>query len=237
MEKIKKAFTLIELLVVVTIISLISSAWIFYFLDFVQEQEISQRLYLIEENIKELDTKVKNYEIFDYVLNFNTSYTWSKLYTSYINNFDSENQEIIITNSTWSWIIIGNINSWSWILKIYKEEKLFLNEEINRNKDYKYNFNDSKKYKITWTFSWAILNEIHIDYFSEDNVKENENNNLELININTKEDKLWINITNLKITNIWWIKKFYNNWIVDTSINEVFLLFNNNWKEKYIKIK
>ena len=74
-------------------------------------------------------------------------------------------------------MIIWNLSTWSWILKIYKEEKLFLNEEIDRNSDFSYSFNDSQNYKITWTFSGETLNEIHINYFAEDNVRPEENNN------------------------------------------------------------
>jgi len=141
------AFTLIELIVVISIITLISSTWIFYFLDFVQEQEISQKLYIVEDDIKQLDKQIKNYEILDYELQFNTTNTWSKSYITYINNFDSENQELTITNTTWSWIIKA-IGSWSGILRIYKKNKLYVQKMIDRNLDYNYDFDDSQNYKI-----------------------------------------------------------------------------------------
>ncbi len=231
-----KAFTLIELLVVIAIITLLSSAWIFYFLDFVKEQEISQKLYIIDDNLEELDKKVKDYNIFDYELLFNTSNTWSKLYVAYINNFDTNRQKINITNSTWNWVITTDPNTGSWIIKIYKNEKLFLNNEINRINNFLFNFNETPNYKITWTLSWEILNDIMLNYFSEDNLKLEKNNNLELIGINTSENKTWFSYNNLRITNIWWIKKFYYN-STEIISNDIFLFFENNWKEKFIKIE
>lgn len=234
MKKIKKAFTLIELLVVITIIVLMSASWIFYFLDFVQEQEISQKLLIIEDDIEQLDKEVKNYKILDYELIFNTSNTLNKSYIEYINNFDTINQKLLIDDISWTWTIKA-INTWTWIIKIYKKDKLFVSKSIDRGVDYNFSFNDSTSYKITWTFSWETLNEIILNYFSEDNLYPEKNNILELININSKEDKTGASYTNIKITNIWWNKKFYNN-TVEIITNEIYLFFENNWKEKFIKI-
>ncbi len=224
------AFTLIELIVVISIITLISSTWIFYFLDFVQEQEINGKLYIVEDEIKQLDKKIKNYEILDYELVFNTTSTWSKSYITYINNFDSENQELIITNTTWSWIIKA-INSWSWVIQIYKKNKLYVKKMIDRSIDYNYDFDDSQNYKITWTFSWKTINNIIFNYFTEDNLYPEKNNLLELIKISNTESgsDLW----NITITNIWW-NKTITDW--SNKYNEIYLLFENNWKEKFIKI-
>lgn len=229
---IKKAFTLIELLVVTTIIVIISSSWIFYFLDFVQDQEISQKIYIIEDNLDNLDKKIDNYEIFDYQLEFNTTNTWKLLYITYINNFDSNNQIINITNINWDWEIISKPNTWSWKIKIYKKNKLFLNNNINRVDKFEFNFYDSESYKITWTLSWKILNEIKLNYFSENNLFPEKNDILELIKISDTIN--WLDIWNIIINNIWW-KKIIKKWLVE--YNEIYLFFENNWKEKYIKIK
>jgi len=72
-KSIVKAFTLVELIIVIAIITLISSSSVFYFLDFVKNQEINQRVQLIEDNLKKLDKDIKKYNIFDYELAFNTS--------------------------------------------------------------------------------------------------------------------------------------------------------------------
>lgn len=236
MKKIIKAFTYIELLVVVTIITLLSSAWVFYFLDFVQDQEINNKLFIIEDNLDSLDRQIKKHEIFDYQAIFNTSNTWSKLYITYINIFDSKKQMINFLNSTWSWNILANLE-WTWTIKIYKENKLFINETINRNNDWKYSFNDNQYYKIEWTASWKILNDIYINYYSLDNTKPGNNNLLELIKISSKEDKSWNSYSNIKIENIGWIKKFYE-WNTEILwIDKIFLFFENNWKEQYINIE
>lgn len=62
----KQAFTLVELLVVITIISLMSIMSVGSFLHFVEQQSLQSQLQLFESDIKYLDTKVKNKEIFDY---------------------------------------------------------------------------------------------------------------------------------------------------------------------------
>jgi prepilin-type N-terminal cleavage/methylation domain-containing protein len=225
MKKILKAFTLIELIVVISIITIISASWVFYFLDFVKEQEINQKLSIIEDDLNNLDKQVKNYKIFDYKVILNTSNTWS--YITYINNFDTTNQTLTITNSSWSWKIESNW-TWSWIIKLYKNHKLFVSKEINRDNAFIFDFNETSSYKITWTQSWEILNEIRLNYFSEDNLHPENNDNLELVRI---EDIDWNSINDIVITNIWWKKIIWNN------LNEVYLYFENSWKEKFIKIE
>lgn len=234
MKNIIKAFTLVELIVVIAITTVISASGVFYFLDFVQEQKLNQKLSIIKDNLNNLDKKVKKYEIFDYQLEFNTSNTLS--YITYINNFDTENQILSITNSSWSWEIVTIPNTWSWIIKIYKNKKLFINQEINRNTKFPFNFNETSSYKITWTQSWEILNKIYLDYYSNNNLYSEKNDLLELKSINIQEDNNWVKISKLKIINIWWIKKFYDNWVEISLSNKVYLFFENNWKEKFIKI-
>ncbi len=226
----RSAFTLIELIVVITIIVVITTSWVFYFLDFVKTQGIKQKLIIIEDNIKKLDKKVKNYEIFDYNLKFNTSSTWSKLYITSINSFDTISQTLEIINSSWSWEIKVISATWTWTIKIYKNNKMFLYEEKDWLSDTYFNFNSSKNYKIESIHSWEILNEISLDYFSEENIYPDNNNFLELVEINTKKDKSWNNYSSITITNIWWNKNIWNN------ENEIFLFFENNWIESFIKI-
>jgi len=72
-KKLLKAFTLIELIIVISIITLITTSSVFYFLDFVNNQEIKQKIQLIENDLKELDKEVKNYKTFDYQLEMDTS--------------------------------------------------------------------------------------------------------------------------------------------------------------------
>lgn len=186
MKKINKAFTLIELIIVISIITLLSSSSVFYFFDFVENKKINEMLLLIEDDFQELDKKVKNYEIFDYEIILDTE-SWSKYYISNINTFDSKKQELEITdNSSWSWIIKTIPASWSWIIKIYKKHKLTFVDQINRTTNFEYNFLESPKYKIVWSLSWEILNNIELNYFSENNINKKSNEKLIFTNINTK---------------------------------------------------
>ena len=234
MKKILKAFTLIELIVVTTIIAIMSWSWVFYFFDFAKDQEISQNILVLEEEFNDLDKDVENYITFDYELILNTSVS-SWAYITYINNFDIPyNQTIDFNSNTWNWIIYTNW-TWSWVLKIYKNIKLFLNEEINRWSGYNFDFNETSKYKILGNLSLESLNEININYFVKDNLYPENNNLLNLISINTKEDKTWNTYSSLIVKNVWWNKKILWNWI--TLENEIYLFFENNWLEKFIKIK
>ena len=96
------AFTLIELLVVITIITIMSASGVFYFFDFVKNQEINQKLYMIEDDINTLDKEIKDYKIFDYELIFDTSDINNQNYSyiTYTNNFDTGMQSLQINNST-----------------------------------------------------------------------------------------------------------------------------------------
>jgi len=227
------AFTLVELIVVISILTLISAASVFYFLDFSKNQEIKQKLSLIEEEFKILDKKVKEYEIFDYELNINNS-SLNLGYYIYINNFDIDNNQTLsdLNTTTWSWIIQLNwIPSYTWSLKLYKKQKLFLNKDVNYNETINFDFNTHQNYKITSTLSWEILNEIHIKYFSNDNIDHEKNNLIVLTKIS--DTIWWSHLWDIKITNIWW-NKIITDWT--NEYNEIYLYFDNNWIEKFIKI-
>ncbi len=236
MKKILKAFTYIELIVVIIIITLLSSSWIFYFLDFIKWQEIKQQVNVIKEQFSNLEKKVKNFVIFDYEIQLSTN-TWTLWYINYINNFDISYKQYIDFNSvTWSGILsITWSGTDNWSIKIYKKNKLYINELIQWDKKINFDFNDEIKYKIIWTLSWETLNEIDINYFSEDNLYPKKNNLLILSEINTKEDKSWSWSSDLLIKNIWWIKSIIWDWI--NYYDEVYLFFENNWKQDFIQIK
>lgn len=232
---VKLAFTYIELLVVITIITLLSSSWVFYFLDFLKNQELSQKVNTIDDNFKDLDKRIKNYSIFDYEMQFSV-WTWSLWYVYYINNFDIPYRQFVdFDSSTWSGTLWTNWNSsQQWKFKMYKKIKLYLNTVIQSDLNFDFSFNDEPYYKIIWTLSWETLNEININYFTEDNLYPINNNLLILSNINTKQDKSGINISNLSIKNIWWKKSIIWDWNV---FDEAYLFFDSNWKEEFIRIK
>jgi len=234
MKKIFIAFTYIELIVVISIITILSSSWVYYFLDLAKNQELNQKINTINDNINDLEKKIINYSIFDYEIRFSTA-NWWLWYINYINNFDNTyNQNINLNLINWSWTLWTNWNSsQEWNLIIYKNIKLYVNVIRQSDSLYNYYFNEKQFYKIIWTLSWETLNEIDIRYFAEDNVYPEKNNSLSLKTINTKEDKSWTGIINLSIINIWGNKSLLWDWV---NTNEVYLFLELDWKEGFIKI-
>jgi len=223
----KNAFTLIELLVVVTIIMVITTSWTIYFFNFLDSRDVKQNIEKIKNNIYKLDFKVKNYEIFDYKIEFSSG---SLGYMYYVNNFDIPyNQTIEFNTITWTGIIKTNtlLNWWIRVLKIYKKHKLYINRVLWSTDIYTWSFDSSSIYKITWTLSWKILNEINIKYFSQENTIT-----LNTISKNINKTILCDNL--LTITNIWW-KKSILCWV--TPWLSAYLFFTDNWIEDFIEIK
>jgi len=227
-----KAFTLIELLVVISIIITISVSWVFYFSDFIENQELKQKLSAIEEGLEELDKEIINYNIFDYEisLNTNTGVLW---YIVHKNIFDLEkNTQIDFDFNTGT----GNISIQNWVLadlwniEAYKRGKLFYNDSKNWNSTYVWSFSQSALYKISGSLSWKTLNDIYISYFSDSNRDIEKWNLIELIAMNTKEDKTGTNYSNLSIKSIWKKKTIGNN------ESEIYLFFENRGREDFIKI-
>ncbi len=230
-----KAFTLVELIVVISIMTLITTSTVFYFVDFVKNKELTQKIKIIENQLIDLDKDIKNYKIYDYEINLNIN-TLSWWYITYLNNFDIDyKQTISLNTSNWSWTISisWTATSWTWLLKLYKKQKLFFTKEISNTSSFDFLFNTVENYKIASTLSWEILNNININYFTKDNLYPERNNNINLIKINTKEDKTWTAISELIITNVWWNKKI-TDWT--SEYDDIFLFFENNWVEKFIKI-
>ena len=234
-KSLTKAFTLIELIVVISIMTLITAWSVFYFIDFVKNRELSQKLQIIEDDFIKLDNDVKKYNTFDYEINLNTS-SLSWWYITYLNNFDIKYYQRLenfnTNNFNWNITISWENTAYTWTLKLYKKYKLFLNEEIQYWSNIAFSFNTDPYYKIKSTLSWEILNEIDLHYFSEDNVSIKKNNIVNLIRI---EPIWWTDIEELTIKNIGWTKEFYN-WWTKLSENEINLYFENNWIEQFITI-
>ena len=131
----KKAFTLIELLVVVSIIITVSTSWVFYFSDFIDNQELKQKLSLIEEDFNMLDKEVVAYNIFDYEISLNTN-SGSLWYIVHKNKFDlKKSAQVFFDSHTWSWAIsIENGVIWdTWQLQIESLSKNTFNKIISWN--------------------------------------------------------------------------------------------------------
>lgn len=226
----KKAFTFIELLVVITIIVLISSTGVIYFFKQVSSLNVSSEIDKVIDIVDNLDSEIENKKILDYniyIKNNDFWLTWS------INNLWINNSQNLNMNfDTWTWIITSN--SWTY-LKIYWWIKLYKTVQVDSSNNYSYNFWNNVDSKIESSYSWSILNEVFINYYSPDNIKKNNEDRLELTNINTKSDKSWTSYNSLEIKNINWKKIIIPNWWSD--INKIYLFFERWWVEKFIEIK
>lgn len=225
------AFTMIELLVVVSIISIISVTSINWFFNFLQNKELNLKANEVSLYIDSLDKKVKNHEIYDYNIIIDSSINNS--FISYENIYDtSKNMIMNYDNINNSWTLNLIWSNWeAWNLNIYKDKKLlfwniiFLETLGNINLDVNYN------YKFISTLSWTTditkLNTIELIRFDK------ESSLLKLLKVSSD---LWTSdIWKLEIRNIWWKKEFYNSWSL-LNKNEIYLYFENKWKENYLKL-
>lgn len=224
------AFTMIELLVVVSIISIISVTSINWFFNFLQNKELNLKANEVSLYIDSLDKKVKNHEIYDYKIIIDSSINNS--FISYENIYDTSKNIILNYNPTNNfWTINLNWLAWElWNLIIYKDKKLFFSDNLLLSTSDTV-FEENYNYKINSTLSWSTditkLNTIDLIRFDK------ESSLLKLIKIssNTWTTDIW----NLEIINIWWKKEFYNSWSL-LNKNEVYLYFENKWKENYLKL-
>jgi hypothetical protein len=154
-------------------------------------------------------------------------FTWS------INNLWLDNrQNINMDFKTWTWIITSN----SWIiLKIYAWIKFQESKVIDTQETYEYFFWKNDNYKILSTLSWAVWNNIFINYYSLDNLELNNENKLELIWIYKNINKTWWNYNSVEIKNLNWKKYIIPDWWSD--IDKIYLFFEREWVEKFLEIK
>lgn len=231
MKKNKIAFTMIELIVVISIISIISITSINWFFNFLEDRQVKMKIWEIPIFIENLDKKIKNFEIYDYTIEFR-----SNLKDSYItkeNIFDSKkyvNIDYDYLNASGN-ITLSNLSWEAWYLSIFKDKKLIYNNALLVTNFEKNDFEKSYNYTILSTLSWATniekLNSIEISRIDK------EENLIELEKITSV--LWWTDIWNIELRNIWWKKHFYNSWAI-LNINEFYLYFESKWKENYIKI-
>jgi hypothetical protein len=82
------------------------------------------------------------------------------------------------------------------------------------------------------------LNNIYVNYYSTDNIIQDNENKLILIWIYENSDKTWTNYDSVEIKNINWKKSitWYLSW-TDYNLTKVYLFFEREWIEKFIEIK
>ncbi len=218
MKKIKKAFSFVELIVVVAILAIITASSTMYFWNTIDKLNINNAISNIEFQIQALDNKVSSREIFDYEINFFKDKNYYVIYENiFDNNYKLKLDSFNESNKIWNFKIISWYNSNTWAIKFYKWYKFIKQDQKTWDQIFTWSFSEITNYKLTWSYSWTILNKIYFNYF---------NNNLILKQINTNNSS---NLGSVKIQNILW-KKIFNN---DVSTNKIDLYFENNswtWK-------
>lgn len=227
----KKAFTLIELLIVVTIITLLTSSWVIYFFRQVSSLKITSEIEKVIDVIERLDSKINTKKILDYSIIIKKSDKYWFTYST--NNLWLDNkQSLNLDFKTWTGTITSNSGT---VLNIYSWIKFQKSEIINSSWEYKYNFLKNINSKILANYSGSTLNNIYINYYSPDNIIENNENKLELIWIYNNFNKTWTWYSSVEIKNLNWKKSIeWNSW---WELDKIYLFFEREWIEKFIEIK
>ncbi|MDQ7009477.1 MAG: prepilin-type N-terminal cleavage/methylation domain-containing protein [Candidatus Gracilibacteria bacterium] len=225
----KKAFTLIELLIVITIITIISSTGVIYFFRQVSSLKISSEIEKVVDTIEKLDSEIDNKKILDYNIFINKN---SFGFTGSINNIGLDyKQKLNMDFETGTGIINSNSGA---ILKIYSGIKFQETKLLNSSLIYNYNFSKNIESKILSSYSGSTLNEIFINYYSPDNIIENNENKLELININSESDKTGTGYISVEIKNLNGKKSITPD---GGDVSKIYLFFEREGVEKFIEIK
>lgn len=215
MKKIK-AFTFIELMIVISILTILSVAWIMSFWDKIDGLKANSILSEISWNIWDLDNKVANKQIFDYKIIFEKDKNYYQINE---NIFDTDYQLKLdsIDNNILNLKINNWLNSWSGTIKIYQWYKFEKQDTKNWDKTFTGSFLENKNYRVTWTYSWSILNNLEINNYW---------NNFILIKI---DPNIWPDLNKINIKNILWKKQFWNS----DSINKIVLTFEDELGKDY----
>lgn len=233
--KIQKAFSLVELIVVVAIISIIWTVSFSHFSNFSDNQKLKNINSDFLNNIKNFDNQVKINKIFDYKIYLNSNSLWYIISENELNNV--YNQKLNLNYNSLSWTLNIPELTWTWFLwniKIYKDLAQISNFKINKNNfSYKFDWNN---FFVESKVSWKSLNTIRLNYFSDENFDKYANNSQKvyLSSINSKQNKTWEDFSQITIENMNNKKYIKNNsWRI---LKEVFLFFQNWWKENFLKI-
>lgn len=225
-------FTFIELIIVFSIIMLISVVSIGQFNNFLDTNYIEVHTEEIFEVIDDLDSLVKDGEIYDYTLSFSSG-AW---YSYSINNNGPYTISLLpISDNFWfSWTVVSNsTNSWIILsLKTYDGIKIDKNVLYASTWSYEVWFWKNRDYTLRSSFSWTGWNSIFLKFYSEDNLFSQKIDEKKLI-LEAIKDKngnilTWIiikNINNKKTLSLW-----------ATTYNKVDLFFSRNWVEQVLEI-
>ncbi len=232
----KKAFTLIELLIVITIIVLVTSWGVMYFFKQIASMKLASEIESIVDIIDNLNSEVKSKKILDYSLTIERSknqrgitYTTNTLGLNYI-------QKIDFDSISGSWILSTTQNpTWSYVFKIYSWVKFETEQIIDATDTITKSFLNNQEYKISWSLSGSVLNNLYIKYYSADNIIKDNENTLDLIWIYDNSNKSWTNYSRVDIKNLNWKKSI--KWNIWWELNKIYLYFEREGIQKFIEIK
>lgn len=218
----KNAFTLIELLVVVSIITIISVGWVFYFFDFLEEQELEQNLVFLQEDFEILDREVENYEIFDYRISYTGDSQWY-----IINKNTSVHSELMEVDFDF-WESMGHIKAMNgtWYIEIYKNEKKTEGIPLPLSNNHEISF-ELPYMRIEWP-----TNSIEIHTFSKESVEQE--GSFQIIGVYDRESSWGRAFSSFTLENIFGKRRLLADGI---EVSEVYMLFSFAGKEKFLKIE
>lgn len=232
-----KAFTLIELIIVISIIILLSWSWVFYFTNYIDQVKIDSNISMIREEFNSFDEQINDRSIYYYELNLkkdsyvyifykNSSNTWLNL--RFDNNFDYK-------FASWTLRLIPTTAiSYNLSLSLYSDNKYQYNKFLSWSDSVDFSFNNTyMSNNIVSYLSWNKMNDVYVNYFIKPRSLDNSQDFIYLTSINQKQDKTWKSYDNLIIKNILWQKILSSSGDI---LDEVFLFFEYNSKESFIKI-
>ncbi len=225
-----KWFTLVELLVVIAIITIISVSSFSSFWWFLNTLSLNNSLENFKFTLKNLDSKIKNNDLFDYKMILKKDKSWFYFYENYY--FWDKKQELsTIDFNSWTWKI--HIPSWTstWILlyNIYLDWKLLKKDIIRANETKEFNFLKNDEVFVKSSLNWERTNDIKIYYFSSRKTEKKSNVILKNILCDSGEK------TELIIKNIWWKKEFKEN--TTTNCINPKLIFESEEAEVELELK
>jgi hypothetical protein len=180
-------------------------------------------LWEISGDLKDLDNKINSREIFDYEVIFEKD---KNFYLINENIVDLENKLELDSITAWIWNL--KISSWSnsvlASVKSYSWYKFIKEDQKNWNETFTWTILKNQNYKFEATYSWSVLNNLYITPFDKQGY-------IKLIKI---DSNIWSYLNEIKVTNILWKKKFWDN----DSINKIVLTFEDDLgKSEILEIK
>lgn len=224
------AFSLVEIMFVIWIIAFLSVSGVNYFNNFVDTKRLDTEIFLINNNLESLNSKIKNKEVYDYEVNF----SWSKDYLSYKLNqtIKKLDTKLVIDKNTKNYTMSSNFtNTWAWNIKIYSNNKKTFEKLLNQKDSFTWKIDLYQNYDIKSYFETGE-DLFWIFYYSEDNLS---NSWVTTNFIEAKNDKTGLTSKDFLLKNINSKLSFYSwNTLWDTK--DVYLFFEKAWLEKSIKI-